>query len=82
MRISDIIFETEQDVDEAKATRKYCLRPKKDMSASGLSSCKAQGYVPRETGKSQKVGNERVKLDGKKMKSTKYGGPVSPTRTG
>lgn len=52
------------------------------MSASWLSSCKARGLKSRDTGKSQLVGRKRKKLDGKRIKSTKYGGPVSPTRTG
>ena len=47
-----------------------------------MASCKAQGYRARQTGKTQKVGKKRVKLGGKNLKSTDYGGPVSPTKSG
>lgn len=66
-----------------KPTKHYCRNtPKSKMSASWLSSCKAQGLVSRDTGKTQKIGNKRVKLNNRRLKSQSYGGPVSPTRTG
>ena len=52
------------------------------MSSSWESSCVSRGLLSRQTGKSQKIGAKRVSLDGKRMKSTKHGGPVSPTKTG
>ena len=80
MKISEIIPESGGPKQGWKA---YCTNtPKKKMSSSWLSSCKARGLKSRETGKSQKIGNKRVKLDGKRMKSVKYGGPLSPTKTG
>lgn len=74
----------EDELDEAPATRDLCLsgKPNSALGASQLASCKAQGYRARDTGKSQKIGSERVKLRGTTKKSTAYGGPVSPTRTG
>ena len=57
-------------------------KPDHALGASALASCKAQGYRARQTGKTQKVGKKRVKLGGKKLKSTDYGGPVSPTKSG
>tara|TARA_B100001287_G_C22256949_1_gene333103 strand:+ start:248 stop:493 length:246 start_codon:yes stop_codon:yes gene_type:complete len=69
---------------EWQASAKLCKSstPNNKLGASALSSCKAQGYRARETGKSQKIGKKRVKLAGKRLRSTDYGGPVSPTRTG
>ena len=69
---------------EWQASAKLCKSstPNNKLGASALSSCKAQGYRARETGKSQKIGKKRVKLGGKRMRSTDYGGPVSSTRTG
>ena len=69
---------------EWQASAKLCKSstPNNKLGASALSSCKAQGYRARETGKSQKIGKKRGKLGGKRMRSTDYGGPVSSTRTG
>lgn len=69
------------EVDEAqldergKASKELCLSNRK-KGASDESSCKAQGFMARKTGKSQKIGKKRVKLDGKTVKSSKYGGPL------
>ena len=73
-----------QLVEDWKASKKLCKSstPNNKLGASALSSCKAQGYRARETGKSQKIGKKRIKLAGKRLRSTDYGGPVSPTRTG
>jgi hypothetical protein len=46
------------------------------LGASNLASCKSQGYRSRDGGKSHKVGSERVKVRGKKIKGKKYGGPL------
>jgi hypothetical protein len=71
-------------VDEEKASRDLCTsgKPNSALGASNLASCKAQGYRARDTGKSQKIGSQRQSLRGTTLKSVKYGGPVSPTRTG
>lgn len=70
-------------LEDNKPSKNYCKNtPNNKMSASWLASCKAQGHVARNTGKSQLRGNKRVKLDNKKAKSQKYGGWVSPTKTG
>ncbi len=83
MKISEVI-QQDIEVDEAPASRKLCTSGRTDSSlgASNLASCKAQGYRSRDTGKSQLIGRERKNLRGSKLKSTKYGGPISPTRTG
>jgi hypothetical protein len=79
------VFEIDELAEkEWKASKKLCKSstPNNKLGASALSSCKAQGYRSRETGKSQKIGNKRVKLGGKRIRSQDYGGPVSSTRTG
>tara|TARA_B100000780_G_C20980935_1_gene391970 strand:- start:545 stop:805 length:261 start_codon:yes stop_codon:yes gene_type:complete len=86
MQVKDLL-QLEQDIDEWAATRSLCKSSKPDhaIGASALSSCKAQGYRARQTGKSQKMGGKkgnRVNLGGKKLKSKDYGGPVSPTKAG
>lgn len=66
------------DLEEEPASRALCLSGKPDsaLGASQLSSCKSQGYRSRDGGKSHKVGGERVKVRGKKIKGKKYGGPL------
>jgi hypothetical protein len=68
----------DQNVDEGPASRKLCTSGKPDsaLGASNLASCKSQGYRSRDGGKSHKVGRERVKVQGKKIKGKKYGGPL------
>ncbi len=65
-------------LDEEPASRKLCKSGKPDsaLGASQLASCKSQGYRPRDGGKNHKVGSERVKVRGKKIKGKKYGGPL------
>ncbi len=79
MRISEIIQEhRDQHVDEAPASRDLCTSGKPDsaLGASQLASCKSQGYRTREGSKSHKVGGDRVKVRGKKIRGKKYGGPL------
>jgi hypothetical protein len=68
----------ESVMDEEPASRDLCLSGKPDsaLGASQLASCKSQGYRSRAGGKSHKVGNERIKVRGKKIKGKKYGGPL------
>lgn len=68
----------DQDLDEEPASRDLCQSGKPDsaLGASQLASCKSQGYRSRDGGKSHKVGSERVKVRGKKIKGKKYGGPL------
>ena len=70
--------EQDQDLDEEPASRDLCQSGKPDsaLGASQLASCKSQGYRSRDGGKSHKVGSERVKVRGKKIKGKKYGGPL------
>lgn len=68
----------EEPVQEEPASRALCTSGKPDsaLGASNLASCKSQGYRSRDGGKSHKVGGERVKVRGKKIKGKKYGGPL------
>jgi hypothetical protein len=78
MRINEIIIESNQDIEEAPASRSLCTSGKPDsaLGASNLASCKSQGYRSREGGKSHKIGDTRTKVRGKKIKGKKYGGPL------
>ena len=68
----------DQSIDEEPASRALCTSGKPDsaLGASQLASCKSQGYRGRDGGKSHKIGSERVKVRGKKIKGKKYGGPL------
>ena len=68
----------DSEVSEEPASRELCQSGKPDsaLGASQLSSCKSQGYRSRDGGKSHKVGSERVKVRGQKIKGKKYGGPL------
>ena len=68
----------DETVSEEPASRGLCTSGKPDsaLGASQLSSCKSQGYRSRDGGKSHKVGDDRVKVRGKKIKGKKYGGPL------
>lgn len=80
MKITDIISSdlSETSVKEEPASRELCTssKPNSALGASNLASCKSQGYRSREGGKSHKVGSERVKVRGKRIKGQKYGGPL------
>jgi hypothetical protein len=66
------------DISEEPASRKLCTSGKPDsaLGASQLASCKSQGYRSRDGGKSHKIGDERQKVRGKRIKGKKYGGPL------
>ena len=68
----------DEAVAEEPASRALCTSGKPDaaLGASQLASCKSQGYRSRDGGKSHKVGSERIKVRGKKIKGSKYGGPL------
>jgi hypothetical protein len=77
----DIMFGAGSDneqMSEEPASRALCTSGKPDsaLGASQLSSCKSQGYRSRDGGKSHKVGSERIKVRGKRIKGKKYGGPL------
>ena len=67
-----------EGVNEEPASRKLCTSGKPDsaLGASQLASCKSQGYRARDGGKSHKIGGERQKVRGKRIKGKKYDGPL------
>ena len=73
---------TREDISTAltewKASRELCTsgKPNSALGASALASCKSQGYRAREGDKSHKVGRERIRVQGKKLKGKKYGGDL------
>ena len=69
---------TDDEVTEEPASRELCTSGKPDsaLGASQLASCKSQGYRARDGGKSHKIGGDRQKVRGKKIKGKKYGGPL------
>lgn len=68
----------DQAVSEEPASRKLCTsgKPNSALGASNLASCKSQGYRARDGGKSHKIGGDRQKVRGKRIKGKKYGGPL------
>lgn len=70
--------EDQETVSEEPASRALCTSGKPDsaLGASQLASCKSQGYRSRDGGKSHKVGGDRIRVRGKKIKGKKYGGPL------
>jgi hypothetical protein len=65
-------------VTEEPASRELCTsgKPNSALGASNLASCKSQGYRGRHGDKSHKIGSERIKVRGKRIKGKKYGGPL------
>ena len=74
----EIMYGVSDAVTEEPASRSLCTSGKPDsaLGASQLASCKSQGYRSRDGGKSHKVGSERIRVRGKKIKGKKYGGPL------
>ena len=72
------------DIDQLDLTEeedwlvKLCKSSKsnKELGASNLAACKSRGLRAREGGKSHKVGDKRLKVDGKKIKGAAHGGPL------
>lgn len=75
MLIKEIISEKRK-----KPSRSDCKRPNKELSAYDIAHCKCKGWKPREGDKkyplSKKKGAKRVKVDGRRIKGAKCGGPL------
>lgn len=77
-------YATKEDMEldeRGKASVKLCTSSKPDskLGASQLASCKSQGLRARDGNKSHKLGKtkqSRVKVGGKKIKGSDYGGPL------
>jgi hypothetical protein len=72
------VSSSDEKVSEEPASRALCTSGKPDaaLGASQLASCKSQGYRSRDGGKSHKIGGQRQKVRGKRIKGKKYGGPL------
>ena len=79
--------EQEEELEEVSkrgmGTKKRCLMPnaKNRLPASEVSKCKAKGLVTRDTKRKFKIDGKLQSVDGKKVKSDQYGGPI-PTWKG
>jgi len=74
---------TYKEIEEHGPTsKKLCLSTvaDKDLGASGLASCKSQGYRARDGKKSHLIGHGaskvRITVGGKKIKGKAHGGPL------
>lgn len=78
MRVEDLL-ESHEDIEEWKASRKLCKskRSDKSLGASALASCRAQGLRSRKNKRRMKIKGKIRSLQGKKIKSDDYGGPVN-----
>ena len=74
-----LIIEIDEDLlADWKASAKLCKSntPTSKLGASAAASCKRQGYRARTGKKSHLIGQNRVTVDGRKIKGAKYGGPL------
>lgn len=64
--------------ESGPASKALCNKAKKgrNIGASQLSSCVSQGFLSHRSGKTQRVGKTRKKIDGKVIKGEKHGGPL------
>ena len=82
MKIKDIMsdFNLDEEVDlfeKGKATKSFCQNTLVDkQGASQHASCVAQGFNRRKDKRKKRVGNKPKSVYGKKVKSSKYGGPL------
>ena len=77
MKIFEVLTR-DDDIEEWQATADLCKSNRSDSSlgASALASCKSQGYRRRDGTKSHKIGKNRIKVGGKKIKGKAHGGPL------
>ena len=69
-----LIIEIDEDLLAAKLCKSNT--PTSKLGASAAASCKSQGYRARTGKKSHLIGQNRVTVDGRKIKGAKYGGPL------
>ena len=58
------------------APKGVCSKPKSQLPASWISSCKSQGKRKRTGNRNEKIRGRTQKVAGKKVKGKKYGGPL------
>ena len=58
------------------APRGACNRPKSQLPASWISSCKSQGKMARDGHRPEKIHGKTQTVGGKRVRGKKYGGPL------
>ena len=58
------------------APKGVCSKPKSQLPASWISSCKSQGKRKRTGNRLEKIRGKTQRVSGKKVKGKKYGGPL------
>ena len=58
------------------APKGVCSKPKSQLPATWISSCKSQGKRKRTGNRVAKLGGKTKRVAGKKIKGKKYGGPL------
>jgi len=68
------VYNTDENIGPAPAGA--CSRPKSQLPASWISSCKSKGRMKRTGERKQKIRGKTQKVAGKRIKGRKYGGPL------
>ena len=68
------VYNTDENIGPAPAGA--CSRPKSQLPASWISSCKSKGRMKRTGERKQKIRGKTQKVAGKRIKGKKYGGPL------
>ena len=68
------IYNTDENIGPAPAGA--CSKPKSQLPASWISSCKSKGRMKRTGNRSEKIRGKTQKVAGKRIKGKKYGGPL------
>jgi hypothetical protein len=68
------VYNTDENIGPAPAGA--CSKPKSQLPASWISSCKSKGRMKRTGDRKQKIGGKTQKVAGKRIKGKKYGGPL------
>ena len=73
MKIHEV-YNTDENIGPAPAGA--CSRPKSQLPASWIASCKSKGRMKRTGERKQKIRGKTQKVAGKRIKGRKYGGPL------
>jgi hypothetical protein len=68
------VYNTDENIGPAPAGA--CSKPKSQLPASWISSCKSKGRMKRTGNRSEKIRGKTQKVAGKRIKGKKYGGPL------
>ena len=64
------------DENIGPAPKGVCSKPKSQLPASWISSCKSQGKRKRTGHRLEKIRGKTQRVSGKSVKGKKYGGPL------